>query len=122
LQATSGFHDAVVREVAIVGDEYVDRDYVLRMTVEVGASVKLLVHIQRRDVPAAELTFVGVREFAYSPSEQVDPARCSALRDGLLRFELASVALTARSCEVALLDATALGERVRLAELTADHD
>jgi len=118
-QAISGFHDAVVREAAIVGDEYLDRDYMLRMTSETGASARLLIHIQRHDVPAVELRFVGVREFPYNHFEQVDPARCSARRDGLLKVELASVAVTARSCEVILLDATALGEGARLADLSA---
>jgi hypothetical protein len=119
--ATSDFHDAVVREVALVGDEYLDSDYILRMTAEVGATVRLLVHIQRRDVPAAELTFVGVQQLVYNGAEQVDPARCSASRDGFLTFELASVAVKARSCEVSLLDASALGERMRLEELSGDE-
>lgn len=112
--ATGDFHDAVVREVALLGEEYLDTDYMLRMTADIGATVRLLVHIQRRDVPAAELTFVGVQEFAYNGARQVDPARCSASGEGLLRFEVASIAVIARSCEVSLLDASALGEHVRL--------
>lgn len=119
-EATADFHDAVVREAALVGDEYLDADYMLRMTAEVGAVLRLLLHVQSRDVPAAALTFIGVRKFTYDPAEQVDPARCSAAEDGLLLFEVASATVKARSCEITLLGNSALGEQARLANVDQD--
>jgi hypothetical protein len=115
--ATADFHDAVIREVGLLGEEYLDRDYILRMDAEPGAAVRVLAHIQRRDVPAAVLRFLGVSRFAYDREMVADPARCSVGRDGLLRFEVASIVVEARSCQVTLLDATALGEAIRLVDL-----
>jgi hypothetical protein len=111
LDATAGFHDAVVREAAIVGEEFVDRDHMLKMSPEVGASVKLFVQVQQRSVPAVELTFGGVQEFVYNRLSQVDPARCTVLPGGAMRFELASAVIVASWCEVSLLDASSLGSR-----------
>jgi hypothetical protein len=114
--AAGDFHDAVVRHVELLGEEYLDDDFKLRMTADVGARVRLLVHLQRRQLPAAELSFLGVEAFSFNRGEQADPARCLELAGGLLGFELASAAVTARSCEVRFLDAPALGESARLSD------
>ena len=116
-ELTADFHDAVVREVALVGDEYLNADYILKMTAEVGARVRLLVHIQRREVPAMELEFHGVSEVAYSATEQFDPARCYQAPDGLLVFEVASTRVKARTCDATPLGVAALGAEARLSDL-----
>lgn len=115
-QATSDFHDSVIRQVDLVGDEYLDHDNLLVTPLETGATVRVLVHIQRRDIPAVELGFTGVMWFAFDRSGRTDPARCFETPDGLLRFELAEMAVIARSCTVVFVDATMLGKDYRLAE------
>jgi hypothetical protein len=113
LRLTGGFHDAVVRHISVTGEEYLDHDYHLKMTSARGANAALLIHIQRRDVPAVELRFSGVEQLVFATTEQVDPARCTDAVNGMMRFELASVVLIARSCEVQVLGAEALGAAAR---------
>jgi hypothetical protein len=117
-----GFHDAVVRELVTTGEEYVDRDYTLRMTSDVGASARLLVQTQRRDIGGLELRFIGVEELAYNRLEQVEPARCSVVRDELLEFAFASVVIRARACEGVMLDAEGLGADARLTRVKGEPE
>jgi len=103
-----------VREVSILGEEYLDRDHRVKMDPEIGAKVRVLLHIQRRDIFAMELSFAGVSEFRLLTSDQTDPAECFKVGSGTLRFEISSIAVVARTCAVRLLGHEVLGPDGRL--------
>lgn len=109
-----GLHDSVVREITFRSDEYVDHDHKMKLTAAMGATIRLLVQLQARDISAALFTFDGVDQSTFGHDAEEDPATCVACASGSMMFALGAWLIKARACTIQIVGRSGLGEDAQL--------
>ncbi len=108
------FHDGIVREALFRPAAFVEPS--LAAVLSDKSYLHVLVQVQHRAPAACLLSFEDVRTYSFDRELDVDPAETKVL-EGCIHFELLTLVVEASMAHAALLDDSALGADVRIAEV-----
>jgi hypothetical protein len=113
LESVDHFHDAILREVAVLAHGYVDSE--LRMFGDVEPyDVRFIIQMQSADTPVIELIFEDVNELALQPAMALAPS--GSFKAGEITLRLGDplsgvfVGVRARRGKYQVLDRSHLGQ------------